>query len=128
MRTITTLLPVVLFVSLLALWTWKLLEPNPLPDAVEREIPSTMKFVLAKSLHAAAYACLTILAAFLPVSSLGFRAVILLLALHGIGTEIGQTYVPNRTGSVRDVAIDWSGIGVGLLAIRCGRGYWSRNG
>ena len=44
------------------------------------------------------------------------------LLLHGVGTEIGQTYVPNRTGKVTDVLIDWAGITAGLLALR----WWNR--
>ena len=73
-------------------------------------------------LHAGAYAFLTVLASFLPVRRSLFWIVVAALALHAIGTEIGQTYVPNRHGSVRDVLIDWVGIAVGLLVLR----WWPR--
>ena len=71
--------------------------------------------MLAKSLHAGVYAFLTVLAALLPVRRRYFWAAVVVLLLHGIGTEIGQTYVPSRHGCVRDVLIDWTGIGLGLL-------------
>src|SRR6185369_7859255 len=105
------LLPCIAFAAFLGLWTWKLLEPNPIPEALQEEIPTDLKFILAKSLHAGAYAFLTVLAATLPVRPPYFWAVIVVLALHGVGTEIGQTYVPNRSGSGRDVVIDWFGVG-----------------
>ncbi len=110
--------PFAIFLFFLALWTWKLLEPNPVPERVADEIPTDLKFILAKALHASAYAFLTVLAGFLPVRRPFFWAVIAVLALHAVGTEIGQTYVPNRHGSVRDVLIDWAGIAVGLLVLR----------
>jgi VanZ family protein len=109
--------PFIVFLAFLGLWTWKLLEPRPVPEEIEHQIPSGMKFTLAKSLHAGAYAFLTVLAAFLPVRRVLFWAVVTTLALHGIGTEIGQTYVPNRHGCVRDVIIDWIGIGLGLAGL-----------
>jgi VanZ family protein len=107
-----------LFLLLLGLWTWKLLEPYPVPETVVKEIPLNIRFLLAKLLHAGAYSILTILAAFLPVRRPYFWMIIATLLLHGIATEIGQTYTPNRHGSVRDVVIDWVGIGLGLLALR----------
>ena len=127
-----TVLPFVVFFTFLGLWTWKLLEPYPVPESIRNEISDDVKFWLGKSLHAGAYAFLTVLAAFLP-DGLGrhgpqagprrpfgrssFWAVVAGLAVHGVGTEIGQLFVPNRTGSVRDVLIDWSGIGLGLLVL-----------
>lgn len=102
---------------MLGVWTWKLLEPHPLPPAVEKELPSDLRFVLAKSLHAAAYAGLAILAAAMPLPRRYYWVVIGVLALHGVGTEIGQTYVPNRHGCIRDVLIDWAGITVGAATV-----------
>jgi VanZ like family len=110
-----------LFLLFLGLWTWKLLEPNPVPEVVRSGIPADLDFWLAKSLHAGAYAFLTVLASFLPVRRSYFWAAVVVLALHGVGTEIGQTYVPNRHGCVRDVVIDWVGIGMGLLVLRLWR-------
>jgi VanZ family protein len=112
---IKTIVPYATFLIFLGLWTWKLLEPYPVPEAIGAQIPSEeMKFALAKSLHAAAYAFLTVLAACLPVRRPYFWLVVVTLLLHGVGTEIGQTFVPNRNGCVRDVVIDWVGIGLGL--------------
>ena len=112
-----TIIPITAFVILLGLWTWKLLQSRPLPEAVEGELSIDMMFWLAKSLHACAYAFLTVLAAFLPIRRTFFWAVVVTLALHGVGTEIGQTYVPNRHGCVRDVIIDWTGIALGLACL-----------
>jgi hypothetical protein len=56
-----------MFAVLLGLWTWKLLAPNPVPEAVSAHIPGDWKFYLAKSLHAVAYAFLAALALTLPV-------------------------------------------------------------
>ena len=40
------------------------------------------------------------------------------LLLHGVGTEVAQVFVPNRSGRVRDVFIDWAGAGVGVAVVR----------
>jgi VanZ family protein len=110
--------PLVTFLLFLGLWTWKLLEPNPVPEEVTRGLSVGVKFLLAKSLHVGAYAFLTVLAGLLPVRRPYFWLVIVVLVLHAVGTEIGQSFVRNRSGSVRDVLIDWAGIGLGLLACR----------
>jgi VanZ family protein len=112
-----TAVPFAVFLIFFGLWTWKLLEPYPVPERIEHQIPLDMKFWFAKTLHASAYAFLTILAAFLPVRRPYFWAVVTVLLLHGVGTEIAQTYIPSRNGCVRDVVIDWFGIGMGLLCL-----------
>ncbi len=109
-------LHVLLLLSLLSVWTWKLLEPSPVPEHLARRLQPEWKFILAKCLHCGGYATLTFLATTLPVSRFWCRCFVLLLALHGAGTEIGQTFIPNRTGTVRDVIIDWIGIALGVLA------------
>jgi hypothetical protein len=113
-----TVLPFVVFAVFLGLWTWKLLEPNPVPEKLTEGWSLSRKFVAAKMLHVGAYGFLTLLAAWLPVRRVYFEATVGLLALHAIGTEIGQSYVPNRTGSVLDVFIDWLGIGLALAGLR----------
>jgi VanZ family protein len=102
----------------LGLWTWKLLEPNPVPEALSEHLKGDVRFAAAKSLHACGYGFLTLLAVTLPVPNYWRWFFAGLLALHGVATEIGQTYVPGRTGSVRDVLIDWVGVGLALLVWR----------
>ena len=106
------------FLVLLGLWTWKLLEPHPVPDDLRRELASLwelLPYVLAKCLHAGGYATLAVLAGMWRPTRLGKRVLLGFLLLHGVGTEIGQTYVPNRTGKVTDVVIDWCGVTAGVL-------------
>jgi VanZ family protein len=104
-----------LFVLFLALWTWKLLEPQPVPESLRGELGVDWAFFLAKTLHGGAYAFLMVLGAFaFPRHQwwvFGF------LLLHGVGSEIGQTFVPNRHGCVRDVLIDWAGIAGGCVVM-----------
>ncbi|MBA4064604.1 MAG: hypothetical protein C0501_13000 [Isosphaera sp.] len=119
-----TVLPFVVFFLFLGLWTWKLLHPVPVPEEVGRAIPGHLKFAFAKGLHVGAYAFLTVLTAFLPVRRPYFWVAVLTLVVHGAGTEVGQLYVPNRHGSVRDVVLNWAGILVGLAGLRVtGIGY-----
>lgn len=112
-------LPVVAFGLILGLWTWQLLVPHPVPPAVRDEFSPDLLFLASKLAHAGAYAFLTVLAAALPVSRRQQRLVVAGLLLHAVGTEIGQTFVPNRTGRVWDVLIDWGGValGRGVLAL-----------
>jgi len=117
-----TVLPFVVFLFFLGLWTWELLAENPVPDSVRQLIPNEWKFWLAKGLHVAGYAFLTLLAWFLPVPRVIFWLVIAGLLLHGIATEFGQTFVSGRHGSIRDVLLDWVGVGLGLGAIE----FWKR--
>ena len=110
------------FAVFLGLWTWKLLEPNPVPESLSAQLsvfsPGDWRFWAAKSLHVGGYVFLTILAITLPVPRYWKWYFVGLLALHGVATEIGQTFVSNRFGSVRDVLIDWFGIGLGVCAWR----------
>jgi VanZ family protein len=110
-------LPIAVFLFFLALWTYELMAENPLPSWVSQAIPREWKFWLAKGLHVAGYAFLTLLAAWLPVPRTLFWLVIAGLLLHGIGTEVGQTFTANRQGSARDVVLDWVGVGLGLLVL-----------
>jgi len=102
----------------LVLWTWKLLEPHPVPEEISEGLAKAgLSYIAAKTLHAAGYAFLAILAVTLPAPRRWRGFLVGLLVWHGIATEIGQTFIPNRTGRVRDVFIDWLGIGLGLLAV-----------
>jgi VanZ family protein len=102
----------------LSLWTWKLLDPHPVPEAISAKLKGDWRFVAAKSLHAGAYSFLTLLAVTLPLPNYWRWFLAGLLALHGVATEIGQTYVPGRTGSVWDVLIDWGGVCAAVLIWR----------
>ena len=108
------------FAVFLGLWTWKLLEPNPVPESVSARLLELHpgddgRFYTAKSLHAGAYAFLTLLALTLPVPRYWKWYFVGLLALHGAATEIGQLFVQGRSGRVWDVLIDWLGIALGVL-------------
>jgi len=110
----------VLFILSLAVWTWKLLESNPLPPVVKDFVgwSEWLMFILAKALHAGAYAWCTVLGR-LAVSPRWRIGIAIGMVLHGIGTEIGQTFVPHRVGSVRDVLIDAGGVLAGwAFAVR----------
>lgn len=113
-----TAVPFVVFALVLGAWTWELLAENPVPPEISELIPNEWKFWLAKGLHVVGYAVLAVLAAVLPVPRLYFWLVIGFLALHGLATEVGQTFVTGRHGSVRDVLLDWAGIGLGLGVVR----------
>jgi len=111
----------VVFAVALGGWTWLLLTPNPVPPPVAAVFGfhAWASFFAAKVLHVGAYAVLAALAA-VAVRDAGPRAGHLaagFMLLHGVATEIGQTYVPNRSGSVRDVGLDWIGITAGTLAV-----------
>lgn len=118
-RRVPPWLHVAAFVSLLAVWTWKLLEPAPVPERLRLALDlAGLAFLAAKFLHLTGYAVLTALGGSLVPGRRWRWAVVVFLALHGVGTEIGQTYVPNRTGRVRDVVIDWAGIALGAWALQ----------
>lgn len=106
------------FIILLAVWTWKLVEPNPVPAVLEQEIPSDWRYWLSKLVHVGMYAVLTVSGTVCLCRRAVIWGVISLLLLHAVATEIAQTYVPNRHGCVRDVVLDWIGIGLGLVAVR----------
>lgn len=111
------------FAVLLGLWTWKLVSPVPVPDEISDGLARAgLSFAAAKTLHVLGYALLAGLAATLPVPRHWRRFLILLLVVHGVATEVAQTFVPNRNGSVTDVLIDWVGVALGAAAAR----WWDR--
>lgn len=107
------------FAVALAVWTWKLLDPHPVPDEVRAALGvwDWLPFLAAKSLHVAGYAFLAVTGQ-LAVPRRFRMGVAALLVAHGIATEIGQTYVLNRHGCRRDVVIDATGIAAGTLFLR----------
>jgi VanZ family protein len=104
----------------LAAWTAALLHPRPI-QIDEGDISPDSQFYLAKALHVTAYAFCAALTAALPLRRTWRRAVLLLLGLHAIGTELAQTLVPPRSGSVRDMLLNLLGLALGALLTRR---YW----
>src|SRR4051794_32628638 len=95
------------------LWALALLTPQP-AEVNEAVFGDEGSFATAKLLHGAVYAGLTAAAAWLPAWRRRRWLPVLILALHGCGTEVLQTLVPHRTGCVRDALIDLGGIACGL--------------
>jgi hypothetical protein len=111
------------FTVLLSLWTWKLVSPVPVPDELRSGLDAAgLSYAAAKTLHLSGYALLAALAGTLPVPRYWRAFLIGLLVLHGVATEVAQTFVPNRTGKASDVLIDWIGIALGALAAQV----WNR--
>jgi VanZ family protein len=111
----------VVFVPALAVWTWKLLEPNPVPEPVLKilSVWDFLPYLAAKTLHAGGYAVLTALAWVAAPTPRWRWAAVGFMMLHGVGSEWLQHLLPfNRTGKLTDVLIDWAGIAVGVLAVR----------
>jgi len=112
-------LPFAVYLVFLGLWTWKLLEPSPVPEVVGGVIPTDLKFIVSKIAHLGAYTFLTLLLAWLPISRRQFWVGVALLTVHGAATEVLQyAMAMGRTGKVTDVMIDWAGIALGLIALR----------
>jgi VanZ family protein len=112
------------FLVFLSLWTWKLLEPSPVPeDLAEGLAKAGLSFTAAKTLHASGYAFLTVLAGTMPASRAWRRGLIGFMVFHGALSEFLQWAMPfNRTGTVRDVLIDWLGVSLGVLLLW----WWNR--
>ncbi len=108
-----TIVPWLVWALALVTWTIALLTPDPVQMS-HAVLPAEAAFPVAKSLHVLAYACLTALLAWLPVRPRARWALVALLSFHGAITEYLQTFVPGRSGSVRDVLIDHAGIALGL--------------
>lgn len=110
---------VLVLLTLFSLWTWKLLEPHPVSEEIRQGLADAgLGFAAAKSLHAAGYALLTVLVGTLPAPRHWRYFLVGLLALHGVATEVGQSFVPNRHGRYQDVLIDWAGIAAGVLVVK----------
>ena len=103
----------------LALWTWKLLDPQPVPEPIRAALGywGWLPFVAAKCLHLSGYAFLVV-AGQVAVARRYRLVVAAFLIAHGAATEVGQTYVPGRDGNERDVAIDAAGVVAGTLLLR----------
>ena len=118
MHSLLRILQIVGFEAALAIWSWALLSPNPVPETVRKEIGLDWQFVLSKLLHASGYTFLTLLGGSLARTTRGRWIIIALIAAHGAASEIGQATMDlGRHGSIRDVLIDWAGIAIGAMLL-----------
>ena len=102
----------------LAVWTWKLVEPNPVPEGVKQLLSwlDIASYFVAKALHVLGNTYLTVtLGVWVPRRRRPLTLALTLMLAHGMATEIAQTFVPHRTGSPTDVLIDWFGVALGVL-------------
>jgi len=107
-----------LFWPSLTLWTWKLVEPRPVPEAVLALVSWSdwAHYLVAKTLHLLGNTYLTVvLGVWVPRRRAPLVLAFALMLAHGMATEIAQTFVPPRTGRPLDVLIDWSGVSLGVL-------------
>ncbi|MBX7105633.1 MAG: VanZ family protein [Gemmataceae bacterium] len=88
-------------------WFWDLSKVSP-----PRIIP------LGKVLHVVSYFALAASAGWLPATRRTRHAILLGLVAHGAITEIGQLFVPDRDGTVRDFLIDSASTAGGWLLTR----------
>jgi hypothetical protein len=105
----------VLWGLLLALWTAALLRPEP-PKVSEAILPMEWRFWAAKGLHVSAYAFLACTGGWLAPTWRARWCLWAALLAHAALTEVGQLYVPGRSGSVVDVGINATGLTLGALA------------
>jgi VanZ family protein len=109
-----------LWFAYLVCWTTALV--TPIRDDSSWVVPSLadldLKYLLAKTLHVGGYAVFAALSGWLR-SPLRFRWwVMFILMSHPTLTELIQLYVPGRSGSLYDAALDLIGILLGLVLTR----------
>jgi VanZ family protein len=95
-------------------WTVALLTPHPVHIA-HAVLPDDNAFYFGKTLHVAAYAFLVVLTSWLLVTNRVRWMLLACLSFHAFATEFLQNYVPERSGSLRDVGLDHLGLVLGLL-------------
>jgi VanZ family protein len=107
------------WIAFLVLWSTALLVPDPVgfllrikPDSLE--LTDLATFLMAKTLHVTAYAVAAILTGWLRAPGSWRWLLLAFWFLHAGATELGQRFVPGRTGSLRDVALDHLGLLIGL--------------
>lgn len=99
----------------LAVWTWKLLEPYPVPEGV-KEYLGLWQFFAAKTMHFVGYAGLAGLAWLQTTTPRGRLLTVGGMIAHGGLSELLQYLLPfNRYGCWRDVGLDSAGVLTGLL-------------
>ncbi len=111
------------YVVLLAVWTWLLLKPQPVPESLVGGLaffdPEMLLFLLAKATHFTVYAGFAVLGGWLVRG----RWLAVALVFHGAASELGQWigahhFDTKRHGCVRDVLIDAAGVLVGTFLVR----------
>lgn len=111
------------YLALLAVWTWLLLKPQPVPESLIGGValfdPEMLFFLLAKATHFSVYAGFAFLGGWLVPSQRGRLWLAVILILHGIASEIGQMvgaahFDSKRHGCIRDMLIDAAGVAVGM--------------
>jgi hypothetical protein len=115
------------FLGLLAVWTYLLLKPNPVPESLLDGVAwfdkEMLFFLLSKTLHLGSYAFMAVLGGSLVPAGRRRTVILAALVLHGAATEFGQWvgnkyFETNRHGCVRDVLIDTAGIAAGAIVLR----------
>lgn len=99
------------------LWTVSLLVPRQVVNSAlpSLELEEGLRLMIAKSIHAAAYAVLAILCAWLRLEARFRFLLVFFLMGHATLTEILQQYIEGRTGTLLDVAINDLGILAGIV-------------
>jgi len=88
---------------------------DSLSDAEQFQIVESFQFIVRKAAHFTAYAILGIFSFFTYITyiKIPFKYRLLLITatclLYSISDEIHQTFIPGRSGEVRDVCIDFCG-------------------
>ena len=105
------------WIAFTALWTIALVAPVGKIEAFRSDsvLSGDYRIVVAKIVHALAYASWTILTASLLPRFGGRIALLFFLMAHAAGTEYVQLRWSGRDGCLRDVLIDHAGILLGLL-------------
>jgi VanZ family protein len=109
----------VVWVAFLCVWSVALLVPDPIgfllaykPKGIK--VTHEMTFLMAKTLHVTAYAIAAILTGWLRAPGSWRWVLLAFWFVHAGATEIGQLFVPGRTGSLRDVGLDHFGLIIGV--------------
>lgn len=99
-------------------WTIALTSPidTPLPSAGGVAFWLEVKFYIAKTLHVCVYAAWAAATGWLRPAPRWRLVLLFFLLTHGVATEQIQTFVPDRTGSLRDALLDHLGIALGVAA------------
>jgi VanZ family protein len=92
-----------------------LVTPQPAQMAQAVIASDDTRFTVSKAFHLLAYAGLAVLSGWLRVPENKRQLLLLVLTLHACGTEFLQHFVPSRTSSWHDVALDFVGLYFGLL-------------